>query len=317
MRTAGRLQFIIILIPMLVLMAGFTGIIPRQHFLLIYVLTIVGVVGYIVSSFLYPYFTVAGRPFLSVAFYRSSNESEFIFGKIVETKGGILFRECPGGRKNDICVEVQGVPFLETSTPYRLIVLRFPDEVNPDELFDYDYVYPETGIGKVPVRIAYLGGVQVGERTETYKTTFKSIKDRILEKLGKKVEKMEKVPIVYVTRYKIADIRVLNEIKNDLRDHAGFYEDPVKGVKAWVEEFGSIKIISTELEELRAENMKLRQIIKGLERIYHEPPSVVTTVFEVLEESETRTQKIVKYVGIGLASVAILLFIMFMLGFGR
>ena len=354
MKTGSKVQTLVVLIPLLVLFAGFTGIIPPDYFIPAYLMTIFGVFGYIIASFLYPFVTLAGKPMLAVSFYKSSSEAEWTFGKIVESEHGVLFRECPGGNKTLLCAEIESVPFIGTRVPYRLIVLKFPEGVTPDALFDSDYVEPESGFGKIPVRIAYLSGVQIGEMTLSQNTAFKRLRDRILEKLGKKVERIERIPIVLVTRYKVrkikvlgrvaralksacsklqekmgkgrepekapivlvtghkvADMRALARVTKDLKEIAGYQE--VKGSsKAWVTELGQVRIISTELEELRADNMKLRQIIRGLERIYQSPPSITTASLEI--EEEAVRDKVVKYAGMGLGAVALILLLLFVAG---
>ncbi len=347
--SGGKVQTIIILIPMLVLFAGIVGLIPEDLFIVAYLFTIVGVVGYIAASFIYPLFTIAGKPMLAVSFYKNMSETEWAFGRIAETEGGLLFRECPGGNKSLICAEIQSVPFLNTRVPFRMVVLKFPEGVDPSSLFDNDYVEPNSGFGRIPVRIAYLSGVQIGEWVLSQKTAFKTWRDRLLEWFGRRVERIERVPIIYVTRYKLrkvkvlekavsvlkrslrggevsgerapiilvtgyraADLRVLSKVSQELKKIAGYQE--VKGsAKAWVSEIGQVRVISTELEELRADNMKLRQIIRGLERIYQSPPSITTAPIEIEEGSSSRYEA-VKNIGIGVGIAVLAFLVLIILG---
>ena len=351
---------------------------PEDWFVILFALTFVGVIAYIIMSFLYPFIKVAGKHLVAVSFYKNSSETEWAFGKIVESEGGILFRECPGGDKSTICAEIEPIRFVSTRVPFKLLVLKFPEEVNPAALFDNDYIVPDSGFGQIPVNIAYLSGVQIGEMIVSQNTAFKSLKERLLGFFGRKVERVERAPIVYVTRnklrndkielnlklvldkdknkvedvsvvepedesgegesndeevveeykvnenelgenkgdgkeesqekvneekapivlvtgYKTADIKVLSRISEELKKIAGYQE--VKGSsKAWVTELGNVRIISTELEELRADNMKLRQVIKGLERVYQSPPTVTTTTFSLEEEESTR-EKVLRIAG--------------------
>ena len=341
-RTEGnKAQTIAVLAILTVLLLGYSGILPEEWFLVLFAGTFVGVVAYIILSFMYPFLKVAGKHLVAVSFYKNSSETEWAFGKIVESEGGILFRECPGGDKSTICAEIEPVRFVSTRVPFRLLVLKFPEEVDPYALFDSDYVVPDSGFGQIPVNIAYLSGVQVGEMIISQNTAFKTVKDRLLSFFGRDVERVERAPIVYVTRdkvrnskvvqglkssfskagkevggsgevggldaveerapivlvtgYKTADIKVLSKISEDLKKVAGYQE--VRGSsKAWVTELGNVRIISTELEELRADNMKLRQVIKGLERVYQAPPTVTTTTFS-LEEAESTRDKVLKAAG--------------------
>jgi hypothetical protein len=340
---------------MIVLFAGIAGLIPEDVFIMVYLLTMIAIVAYIVASFLYPFFSIAGKPMLAVSFYRSSSESEWAFGKIAESEGGILFRECPGGNKDLLCAEIQSVPFLGTRVPFKMIVLKFPEGVDAAALFDNDYVEPESGLGRIPVRIAYLSGVQIGEMTLSQNTAFKSLKDRILEYFGRRVERIERIPIVYVTRYKIrkikvlgkasqalkvacskllkklgrdkdpekapivlvtghkvADIKMLAKITKELKEIAG-YQETKGSSKAWVSELGQVRLISTELEELRADNMKLRQIIRGLERIYQSPPSITTASIDIEEES-SRRYMYVKQAAVGAGAAVLVFLVLLILG---
>jgi len=347
--SGGKTQSIVVLVVMLVIFAGITGIIPEEWFIPLYVAVMVGVVGYIVFSFVWPFFNVAGKHMLALAFYRNSSETEWAFGKIAESEGGIIFKECPGGDKSLICAEIQPVPFLPTRVPFRMVVLKFPEEVDPYALFDSDYVEPESGFGRIPVNVAYISGVKIGEMVLSRNTAFKSWKDKLLEFLGRKVERIEHIPIVYVTRYKIrkikilekvteairkrfgsaqsnneerapvilvtghkvADLNTLAKIKKELKENAGYQE--VKGsAKAWVTELGSIKVISTELEELRMDVMKLRQIVRGMERVYQSPPSITLASIEIQEG--TSRMEMVKQVSMGVAAVVVVLLILLLLG---
>jgi len=345
--SGGRVQTLIILIPMVVLMLGLIGLIPEEYFLWVFMGTFAGVVFYLVASFMYPFFTLAGKKMLAVTFYKSSSETEWAFGKIEESEGGILFRECPGGNKTLVCAEIKSVPFLSTRTPFRLIAFKFPEKVDPEALFDSDYVEPDTGVGTIPVNIAYLSGVLIGDMVLPQNTTFKSRWDRFKEWLGRRTERIERVPIIYVTRYKIRnvkalnrlaralrrvlpkgeepekapivlvtghkvmDLKVLSSVRDDLKKIAGYQE--VKGSsKAWVTELGSIKVISTELEELRMDNMKLRQIVRGMERIYQSPPTITTTTMEI-EEGSSRAEAI-KNIGLGVGIAVIAFLILLILG---
>ena len=346
----GKVQTTLTLIILAVMLLGFLGVIPPDYFVITFVGLIVAVVGYMAASFLYPFVTVAGKPMLAISFYKSSSESEWAFGKVAETEGGIIFKECPGGSKSLLCAEIEDVPFIGTKVPYRLFVLKFPEAVDPSTLFDDDYVEPESGFGKIPVRIAYLSGVQIGEMVLSQKTAFKSFSERFMEKLGKKVERVERVPIILVTRYKLQKLKVLRElvkrlkrrrgeegesgevrapvilvtgfksrdmkllssVVKELKSISGYQE--VKGsAKAWVTELGQVKIISTELEELRAETMKLRQVIRGLERVYHEEPTILTTGV-VIEEEESTKDKVIKYAGYGLGIAALVFLLLLILG---
>lgn len=348
--SGGKVQTILTLVILVIMLLGFLGVIPPDYFIVVFIGLIVAVVGYMVVSFLYPFVTIAGKPMIAVSFYKSSSESEWAFGKIVETEGGIIFKECPGGGKSLLCVEIEDVPFISTRVPYRLFVFKFPESVDPSTLFDDDYVEPESGFGKIPVRIAYLSGVQIGEMILSHKTAFKSFSERVLEKLGKKVERAERVPIILITRYKLQKLKVLRElvkrlkrrgegeggsvkvrvpivlvtgfksrdmrllsgVVKELKSIAGYQE--VKGsAKAWVTELGQVKIISTELEELRAEAMKLRQVIRGLERVYHTQPTILTTEVAI-EEEEGVKGKIVKYAGYGLGIAALVFLLLLILG---
>ncbi len=369
-RTEGnKAQTIAVLAILTVLLLGYSGILPDEWFLVLFAGTFVGVIAYIIMSFMYPFLKVAGKHLIAVSFYKNSSETEWAFGKIVESEGGILFRECPGGDKTTICAEIEPIRFVSTRVPFRMLVLKFPEEVNPAALFDNDYITPDSGFGQIPVNVAYLSGVQVGEMIVSRNTAFKPLKDRIMEALGKKVERAERAPIVYVTRnkvrnsrvaeafrkafggrpvntsspeegledgegvdegdnlddagegdegkapivlvtgYKTADINVLNRIAGELKRISGHQESRTSG-KAWVTELGNVRVISTELEELRAENMKLRQVIRGLERVYQAPPTVTTTTFS-LEEAESTRDKVLKAAGwvAGAAVVAFLLLV--------
>ncbi len=356
LRGGGKAQTVITLITILVLLLGFSGVVPPDYFMLVFMVVMGSVIAYIVISFLYPFIRLAGKPMLAISFYKSSSEVEWAFGKVAEVEGGVLFKECPGGGKSLICAEIESVPFVGTRVPFRLVVLKFPEDVDPESLFDNDYVEPESGFGRVPVRIAYISGVQIGEMVLSHKTAFKTFRDKLLETMGKKVERVERVPIIYVTRYKLlkvkvlkrvvdflkslrdkvrrdsregdgevrfpvvlvtgykaADVKVLNNVVEQLKGDVGYQE--VKGsAKAWVSELGQVKIISTELEELRAEVMKLRQVIRGLERIYQSPPSITTVTFNVESEGESTKDKVVKYGGLSLGALALVLFILFLLG---
>lgn len=358
LRTGGsKIQTLLILSVLVVLFLGFTGVIPEDWFLIVYLGVIGGVVVYIVASFLYPYFTLAGKHMVAVSFYKNSSEVEWAFGKVVETEGGMLFRECPGGDKSVLCAEIEPVHFVGTRVPFRLLVLKFPKKVDPYALFDSDYVEPDSGFGRIPVNIAYIGGVQIGEMRISRRTAFKSWRDRLLKVFGRDVERDEVAPVVYVTRnkvrnreveiglkvvldekklegrkgrrgkgveeveeapivlvtgYKTADINVLGKVSKELREIAGYQE--VKGsAKAWVTELGQVRVISTELEELRADNMKLRQVIKGLEKVYQSPPTITTTTFTLEEERSDRAAA-VTYAGIGAGLAVIAFLIMLILG---
>jgi len=349
--SSGKVQTTLTLIILAVMLLGFLGVIPPDYFVITFVGLIVAVVGYMVASFLYPFVTVAGKPMLAISFYKSSSESEWAFGKVAETEGGIIFKECPGGSKSLLCAEIEDVPFIGTKVPYRLFVLKFPEVADPSTLFDDDYVEPESGFGKIPVRIAYLSGVQIGEMVLSQKTAFKSFSERFMEKLGKKVERVERVPIILVTRYKLQKLKVLGELAKRLRRRQGEEESKsgevrvpvvlitgfksrdmkllssvvkelksiagyqeVKGsAKAWVTELGQVKIISTELEELRAETMKLRQVVRGLERVYHEEPTILTTGI-VIEEEKSTKDKVIKYAGYGLGIAALVFLLLLILG---
>ena len=170
-----------------------------------------------------------------------------------------------------------------------------------------------------------------------------------MEKLGKKVERVERVPIILVTRYKLRKLKVLREIAKRLRRRQGEegesgevrapvilvtgfksrdmkllssvvkelksiagYQEVKGSAKAWVTELGQVKVISTELEELRAETMKLRQVVRGLERVYNAPPTIIFTSFSVEEES-TR-DKILKFAGYGLGIAAVVFLLLLILG---
>ena len=338
MRIGGsKIQTILVLSMFIILLLGFSGVIPEEYFGYVFIGSFGSIIGYILVSFMYPFFKVAGKPFIAVSFYKSSSEYEWVFGKVKEYEGGTLFRECPGGSKKFLCTEIEPVPFLSTHVPYRLIVLWFPREVNPESLFDNDYVEPDTGFGKIPIRIAYLSGVQVGEIVLTEKTAFKSLGDKFKEFLGKEVERIERTPIVFLTRFKekvnkffkqtkelnikipivmttgfkVEDIETLTNIVEKLKSETGFHE--VNGAKVWIDEVGKIKIISTELEELRADNMKLRQMVKGLEKVYQTPPTITVATFNLEEESPVK-EKVMKYSGIILGAVALGLILMLILG---
>jgi len=338
MRIGGsKIQTILVLSMFIILLLGFSGIIPEEYFGYTFIGTFALIIGYIVVSFLYPFFKVAGKPFVAISFYKSSSEYEYIFGKVKEYEGGTLFKECPGGSKKFLCAEVEPVPFLSTHVPFRLAVLWFPEEVNPESLFDNDYVEPDTGFGKIPIRIAYLSGVQVGEVILTEKTAFKTLGDKVKEFLGKEVERVERAPIVFITRFKEKvkeilrraenegvkvplvlvtgfksdDIDKLTTILEKLKSKTGLHD--VKDAKVWIDEVGKIKIISTELEELRADNMKLRQLVKGLEKVFQSPPTITTSTFTLEEESPLK-EKVAKYSGIIIGAIALGLIILLILG---
>ena len=110
--SGGKVQTTLTLIILAVMLLGFLGVIPPDYFVITFVGLIVAVVGYMVASFLYPFVTVAGKPMLAISFYKSSSESEWAFGKVAETEGGIIFKECPGGSKSLLCAEIEDVPFI-------------------------------------------------------------------------------------------------------------------------------------------------------------------------------------------------------------
>jgi len=69
---------------------------------------------------------------------------------------------------------------------------------------------------------------------------------------------------------------------------------------------GQVKVISTELEELRADNMKLRQVIRGLEKVYQSPP--------VSRKRRGTKEKVLKYSGCGLGIAAVVILLLIILG---
>ena len=210
-------QTLIGLTPILMLPLLF--IVPRQYAPLIIAAMIGIVLVYPLVAYLIPLQKVSGKRAISITFYTSSSEYETVFGKIKETPTGEIFKECPGAPDSSyICVEVEDIPFVPTSTPYKMLVLKFPEPVEPSALFDLDYIYPETGMGKIAMNIAYMSGVKIGEYVIPKKTVMKSFVDRLKEALGMSTEGGDRAPVVYVTRYRLKRLHALRVLASRAKD---------------------------------------------------------------------------------------------------
>ena len=69
---------------------------------------------------------------------------------------------------------------------------------------------------------------------------------------------------------------------------------------------GQVKVISTELEELRADNMKLRQVIRGWRRCISRLQS--------RGRGGGTKEKVLKYSGCGLGIAAVVILLLIILG---
>jgi hypothetical protein len=305
---------IILIAFMVLMMLGFSGVIPADMFITVYILFMLSVIGFIGASFLYPYMVVAGKEFLAISIRKGVNEVEYAFAKIKENeKGELLAEECPGA-PDMLCIELESVPFLPTEVPFKGLAVKFPNKVTFDSLFDSDYVTPETGIGKIPIRTAYLAGVYIGDYMLARPTNvLPTLKEKVIKKLRKSRVKPERVPIALITWSKPWDVELRKRIKDSLKAAKIKPFDNYPN-KVWIDEIGRLVIYDSEKEELKATIIKLEERLKRMEEVFHKKFSFAFELPQFRTAEEIKTEKMMKKFAIAGGAIAALLALLIILG---
>lgn len=290
---------------------------------------------YMVISWAYPYFKVAGRQFIGVFAYYSSTEAQSCYALVEEiAQPEWIYSEMPKAlRERNVVaffVRVRTFPFLPTKTPWDGIILVFDPKVVEqtgekdrrlmfDSLAYDDYISPSDVNFRIPVKSVFLAGIVIGEYSKERKIEVVLPRWKVLlyKLMHKKESVIERYPIVYVTWSKVHDDTVLEQLRKGVAVDRLLLTST--GISSFIDKLGFVRVRDTEERALMTQLEMCEQNLETLDKaiIRHYNPEVAFSKMEVIDWDKPLQRLRINWamaIGLGLVIGGFALLLMWLMG---